>query len=125
MQQTPLVSSVPLLVFLQVYYPVRHALVSHMVSAMQRLGFSGTASLEHRRLAVDLAEVALKWELQRIRDHSHDDNIVCIRQLIKFLILMIEFPRLCASIIQQFEHDRNAYKKKSVECFTNTTTILG
>ncbi|KOB75140.1 Transformation/transcription domain-associated protein [Operophtera brumata] len=60
----------------KVYYPVRHALVSHMVSAMQRLGFSGTASLEHRRLAVDLAEVALKWELQRIRDHSHDDNIV-------------------------------------------------
>lgn len=60
----------------QVYFPVRHALVSHMVSAMQRLGFSGTASLEHRRLAVDLAEVALKWELQRIRDHSHDENVV-------------------------------------------------
>lgn len=56
----------------QVYYPVRHALVGHMVAAMQRLGFSATASLEHRRLAVDLAEVALKWDLQRIRDHSGD-----------------------------------------------------
>ncbi|KAH9644539.1 hypothetical protein HF086_002340 [Spodoptera exigua] len=55
---------------------VRHALVGHMVAAMQRLGFSATASLEHRRLAVDLAEVALKWELQRIRDHSQDDNVV-------------------------------------------------
>lgn len=58
------------------YFPVRHALVGHMVAAMQRLGFSATASLEHRRLAVDLAEVALKWELQRIRDHTHDDNVV-------------------------------------------------
>ncbi|XP_073941495.1 transcription-associated protein Nipped-A isoform X1 [Choristoneura fumiferana] len=59
----------------KVYYPVRHALVVHMVGAMQRLGFSATASLEHRRLAVDLAEVALKWELQRIRDHTHDDIV--------------------------------------------------
>ncbi|XP_041986434.1 transcription-associated protein 1 isoform X2 [Aricia agestis] len=60
----------------KVYYPVRHALVGHMVAAMQRLGFSGTASLEHRRLAVDLAEVALKWDLQRIRDHTPEDSIV-------------------------------------------------
>ncbi|XP_068621131.1 transcription-associated protein 1 isoform X2 [Battus philenor] len=60
----------------KVYYPVRHALVGHMVSAMQRLGFSGTSSLEHRRLAVDLAEVALKWELQRVRDHAHDDTTI-------------------------------------------------
>ncbi|XP_028033958.1 transcription-associated protein 1 isoform X2 [Bombyx mandarina] len=61
----------------KVYYPVRHALVGHMVGAMQRLGFSATASLEHRRLAVDLAEVVLKWDLQRIRDHAlPDDNIV-------------------------------------------------
>ncbi|XP_047506869.1 transcription-associated protein 1 isoform X1 [Pieris napi] len=59
----------------KVYYPVRHALVGHMVAAMQRLGLSGTASLEHRRLAVDLAEVALKWELQRIRDYSPDEAV--------------------------------------------------
>lgn len=64
----------------QVYYPVRHALVVHMVGAMQRLGFSATASLEHRRLAVDLAEVALKWELQRIRDHTHDDIVSTISE---------------------------------------------
>ncbi|XP_063838916.1 transcription-associated protein 1 [Ostrinia nubilalis] len=63
----------------KVYYPVRHALVGHMVAAMQRLGFSATASLEHRRLAVDLAEVALKWELQRVRDHTHTDTVVCKR----------------------------------------------
>ncbi|XP_060810438.1 transcription-associated protein 1 isoform X2 [Amyelois transitella] len=59
----------------KVYYPVRHALVGHMVAAMHRLGFSVTASLEHRRLAVDLAEVALKWELQRIHDHCPDSVV--------------------------------------------------
>lgn len=57
---------------------MRHALVGHMVAAMQRLGFSATASLEHRRLAVDLAEVALKWDLQRIRDHTPCDGVVSL-----------------------------------------------
>ncbi|GBP94496.1 hypothetical protein EVAR_95223_1 [Eumeta japonica] len=42
-----------------------------------RCNGSGFASstLDHRRLAVDLAEVVLKWELQRIRDHDQDDNV--------------------------------------------------
>ncbi|KAL9966032.1 hypothetical protein ACROYT_G024040 [Oculina patagonica] len=52
----------------RVYYPVRIHLIQHMVSAMQRLGFTANASIEHRKLAVDLAEVILKWELQRIKD---------------------------------------------------------
>ncbi|RMX56332.1 hypothetical protein pdam_00004482 [Pocillopora damicornis] len=52
----------------RVYYPVRIHLIQHMVSAMQRLGFTTSASIEHRKLAVDLAEVILKWELQRIKD---------------------------------------------------------
>ncbi|GBP38089.1 hypothetical protein EVAR_95217_1 [Eumeta japonica] len=62
----------------KVYYPVRHALVGHMVNAMQRLGFSPSSTLDHRRLAVDLAEVVLKWELQRIRDHDQDDNVASL-----------------------------------------------
>ncbi|XP_068742186.1 transformation/transcription domain-associated protein-like isoform X1 [Montipora capricornis] len=52
----------------RVYYPVRIHLIQHMISAMQRLGFTANASFEHRKLAVDLAEVILKWELQRIKD---------------------------------------------------------
>ncbi|XP_077594919.1 transformation/transcription domain-associated protein isoform X2 [Stigmatopora nigra] len=52
----------------RVYYPVRHHLVQHMISAMQRLGFTPTVTIEHRKLAVDLAEVVIKWELQRIKD---------------------------------------------------------
>jgi len=35
---------------------------------MQRLGFPPTASIEHKKLAVDLAEVIIKWELHRIKD---------------------------------------------------------
>lgn len=52
----------------QVYYPVRHQLVQHMVNSIQRLGFSPTATLEHRKLAVELAEVIIKWELFGIKE---------------------------------------------------------
>lgn len=55
---------------LQVYYPVRHHLVQHMISAMQRLGFTPSVTIEQRKLAVDLAEVVIKWELQRIKDQQ-------------------------------------------------------
>lgn len=42
-----------------VYYPVRHHLTHHITQAMHRLGFTPTANLDQRRLAVDLAEVSL------------------------------------------------------------------
>ena len=54
----------------QVYYPVRHHLVQHMMSAMQRLGLTPSVTIEQRRLAVDLSEVVIKWELQRIKDQQ-------------------------------------------------------
>ncbi|CAH1110190.1 unnamed protein product [Psylliodes chrysocephalus] len=54
----------------KVYYPVRHHLVQHMVSSIQRLGFSPTATLEHRKLAVELAEVIIKWEIYGIKEES-------------------------------------------------------
>nr|NP_001303335.1 Nipped-A, isoform F [Drosophila melanogaster]ABI31023.2 Nipped-A, isoform F [Drosophila melanogaster] len=52
----------------KVYFPVRHQLVQHLINYMQRLGFPPTASIEHKKLAVDLAEVIIKWELHRIKD---------------------------------------------------------
>jgi transformation/transcription domain-associated protein len=54
----------------KVYYPVRHHLVQYMVTSIQRLGFTPTATLEHKKLAVELAEVVLKWELQRMKDEA-------------------------------------------------------
>ncbi|XP_024913092.1 transformation/transcription domain-associated protein [Cynoglossus semilaevis] len=58
----------------RVYYPVRHHLVQHMISAMQRLGFTPSVTIEQRKLAVDLAEVVIKWELQRIKDHQPESE---------------------------------------------------
>lgn len=58
----------------KVYYPVRHHLVQHMVNSIQRLGFSPTATIEHRRLAVELAEVIIKWELHRIKDEAESNE---------------------------------------------------
>jgi hypothetical protein len=37
---------------------------------MQRLGFTPSVTIEQRRLAVDLSEVVIKWELQRIKDQQ-------------------------------------------------------
>lgn len=39
---------------------------------MQRLGFPPSASIEHKKLAVDLAEVIIKWELHRIKQDEKD-----------------------------------------------------
>nr|XP_022907724.1 transformation/transcription domain-associated protein [Onthophagus taurus] len=54
----------------KVYYPVRHHLVQHMINSLQRMGFSPTASMEHKRLAVELAEVIIKWELNGIKEEE-------------------------------------------------------
>ena len=53
-----------------IYYPVRHHLISHIVSSVQRLGFTANAQIEHKKLSVDLAEVVIKWELERIREEQ-------------------------------------------------------
>jgi transformation/transcription domain-associated protein len=58
----------------KVYYPVRHHLIQHVVTSVQRLGFTATATIEQKRLAVDLCEVVIKWETQRAKEeHSSDD----------------------------------------------------
>ena len=55
----------------KVYYPVRHHLVQHIVNSIQRLGFSPTATIDHRRLSVELSEVIIKWELHRIKVNTY------------------------------------------------------
>jgi transformation/transcription domain-associated protein len=46
-----------------------------MVNSIQRLGFSPTGTIEHRKLAVELSEVIIKWELQRIKDESDTQDV--------------------------------------------------
>ncbi|KAI0213609.1 Transformation/transcription domain-associated protein [Lamellibrachia satsuma] len=60
----------------KVYYPVRHHLIQHMVSSIHRLGFTPSATMEHRKLAVDLAEVVIKWELQRTKEDQEQTTEV-------------------------------------------------
>jgi len=53
-----------------VYYPVRHRLIHNLIHSIQRLTVNTSPSLDYRKLAVDLCEVMIKWELQRIRNES-------------------------------------------------------
>ena len=36
--------------------------------------------MEHRKLAVDLAEVIIKWEMQRIKDDQENTGVVEVRK---------------------------------------------
>ena len=54
----------------KVYYPVRHHLIQNIVNSIQRLGFNATATIEQKKLAVDLCEIAIKWEVQRVLDDT-------------------------------------------------------
>lgn len=44
--------------------------MQHMISSMQRLGFTQSATIEHRKLAVDLAEVIIEWEKRRYKEEK-------------------------------------------------------
>uniref|UniRef100_A0A8D8UEY6 Transformation/transcription domain-associated protein n=1 Tax=Cacopsylla melanoneura TaxID=428564 RepID=A0A8D8UEY6_9HEMI len=58
----------------KVYYPVRHGLIQQMIASMQRLGFSSSA-MDHKKLSVELADVIIKWELQRVKEEAEDPGI--------------------------------------------------
>ena len=49
---------------------MRHHLIQHIVTSIQRLGFTATSAIEQKRLAVDLCEIVIKWEMQRVRDEE-------------------------------------------------------
>ena len=66
---------------LQVYYPVRHHLIQHIVTSIQRLGFTATSAIEQKRLAVDLCEIVIKWEMQRVRDEEPQQPLVRERRI--------------------------------------------
>ena len=59
----------------KVYYPVRHSLISHIVQNITRLGFLATATTEQKRLAVDLCEIAIKWEIQRVCEERDESSL--------------------------------------------------
>lgn len=92
--------------FFQVYYPVRHHLVQHMVSAMQRLGFTPSVTIEQRKLAVDLAEVVIKWELQRIKDQQVGNRNKWVK--IELFHSLMCFLLTCTLLIFQPDSDMDS-----------------
>lgn len=76
----------------KVYYPVRHHLVQHIVNSIQRIGCTPTATIEHRRLAVELAEVIVKWELYRIKEEAETTESKTIVQPPTIKRAIIEDP---------------------------------
>lgn len=54
-----------------IYYPVRHQLIQNMINSMQRLESSNN---DYRKLAIDIAEVIINWELRRIKETTESDE---------------------------------------------------
>ncbi|KAL5252847.1 hypothetical protein ACHWQZ_G015572 [Mnemiopsis leidyi] len=52
----------------RVYYLWRQYLIQHMLTAMQKFAFTQAVTIEHQKLACDLAEVVIKWEIQRVHE---------------------------------------------------------
>lgn len=59
----------------KVYYPVRQHLIQYIINSINRLGFSQTSTLDHKKMAVELAEVIVKWELERLKNEENDPQI--------------------------------------------------
>lgn len=55
-----------------VYYPVRHQILPNMIHSMQRLESSN--SVDYRKLAIDIAEVIINWELRRIKEIEESEE---------------------------------------------------
>ena len=54
-----------------------------MINAMQRLGFTQNSSIDHKKLAVDLAEVIVEWEKRRYKEEQGSEtpnNVVGLKR---------------------------------------------
>ncbi len=52
----------------KVYYLIRHTLINHLIPSFQKVGLSSNSTPENRQLAIDLTEVILRWEAQRLKE---------------------------------------------------------
>lgn len=53
-----------------VFYFIRHSLINHLIISMQKISLSANSTPENRTLAIDLAEIILKWEAKRVLDYE-------------------------------------------------------
>ena len=59
----------------QLYYPIYRNIIHYMIAAMQKISSSGMLSKENRSICLDIAEVVLKWELQRAKDEKGSERV--------------------------------------------------
>lgn len=52
------------------FYRCRSEFVTHIVHSLSRIGLLPNSSSENRRLAVDLVELVLTWEQQRLNTNK-------------------------------------------------------
>ena len=53
-----------------VFYFIRHSLINHLIISLQKISLSANSTPENRTLAIDLAEVILKWEAKRFSEYE-------------------------------------------------------
>jgi hypothetical protein len=52
----------------ELFFPCRGMFVPTMVNSLARLGCNASSSLDHRKLALDMAALVMAWEAQAGRD---------------------------------------------------------
>ena len=57
-----------------IYFHVRYSLANLMVQSAQKIAGQQTNSLEQRKLAIDIVEVLIRWELRKHHEHIQDQR---------------------------------------------------
>lgn len=59
----------------QPFYPVRGSFISQMINCLPRVGLIPNSPHENRKLAIDICELIINWEKQKIKeDEQKNDN---------------------------------------------------
>ncbi len=54
--------------FEKVFFVIRHSLINQLMISIQKISLAVNSTLENRTIALDLAEVIMKWEAKRLID---------------------------------------------------------
>lgn len=57
-----------------IYFPVRYTLANLMIQSAQRIAGQQSNSVEHKKLAIDIIEVIIKWELRKHNEQINDQK---------------------------------------------------
>ena len=57
-----------------IYYYSRHSYVAHICTAINRLGLNNTSGADQRKLALDLVEVIIRWEIRRVKEEKEQNS---------------------------------------------------